>query len=99
MKPAELFVWYRAAPADVPRVSAEAMALLARVEAACGVRGRLLRRSDERCTWMEHYRIGTGEAAFQAALQQALGEWQGGLPERHSEYFEAVPPDPAGPSP
>jgi hypothetical protein len=87
----ELFVWYRSAPAEVPRVAAAARALLIRIESACGVRGRLLRRSDERCTWMEHYRIESGEEAFQAALAAAVAEWQGGLPERHSEFFETLP--------
>lgn len=51
---ASLYVYYKTATPDVA-VTARVAAMQAEIASACGVRGRLMRRRDDPCTWMEIY--------------------------------------------
>ena len=83
------YVWYRlAGDACVARAAVTAMML--DVAVACGVAGRLMRRSDDPSTWMEVYETVDDPAGFERALARAL-ERHGALAYadggRHVERF------------
>ena len=67
------FVYYRAAPEQGPGIPALVGDMQARLEAATGVRGRLLRKSDASGTWMEIYEGVMDGAAFESDLQREAG--------------------------
>jgi len=90
---ASLYVYYKTAAdaAVAPRVRA----MQAELAASTGVRGRLMRRRDDPCTWMEIYEgIGTFDS-FEPLLAAAVA--QHGLDDlvragerRHAERFVAA---------
>jgi hypothetical protein len=87
---ASLYVYYKTAPdaAVAPRVHGMQSELARR----SGVQGRLMRRRDDACTWMEIYE-GIGDLeAFEATLAEAVARH--GLEDlprpgerRHAERF------------
>ena len=87
----ELFVWYHCDAGDRERVLALAGQVLATVAARCGVQGRLLARTDQRHTWMEHYAPPEGqEEALRQALQHAVAALAQPFPQRHTEAFSCL---------
>lgn len=105
----ELFVYYRAEPAQAPALSGAVQAAQAGLRADWpGLEARLLRRpepaADGRETWMEAYRRPPGgvDASLEAAIEARLGAVLAALPgrppgPRHAERFD--PAGPAGPGP
>lgn len=78
------YVYYKVDAARREALRDEVQLLFARVHAACGVRGRWMRRRDEESTFMEVYEGVTDDAAFELLLAResaALGL------ERHVERF------------
>ena len=89
--PTHYYVWYLV---DVDRAAALAAvgALLAAVEDATGIAGRVLARRDEPGTWMEIYENVADTAAFERTLaalvkEHAIGKLAGA---RHVERFAAL---------
>lgn len=71
------YVYYKLSPAQLQSWLPRTERLFGAVQAACGVRGRLVRRTDEPAgiiTLMEVYEDIADPAAFGAALDRALDE-------------------------
>jgi hypothetical protein len=86
----DIYIYYKVDAAHRDIAQERARALLAAVAAQAGVAGALDQRADDPLTWLETYRAVPDEAAFHAALSQALGA--SGLldclaGERHLERF------------
>ena len=89
--PTHYYVWYTVA-ADRAAALAAVSALLAAVEDATGVAGRVLARREDPSTWMEIYENVTDTAAFDRALG-ALARRHGVdriAAARHVERFAAL---------
>ncbi|MGH8686809.1 MAG: DUF4936 family protein [Burkholderiales bacterium] len=78
------YVYYRVDAARLPTLRAQISKLFAAVEAATGVRGRWMRRSDEPTTCMEVYEDVRDAKAFEALLEREAAPL--GL-DRHVERF------------
>ena len=81
------YVYYRVESARVASLREEVRRMFDAIEAACGVRGRWMRRRDEAATYMEVYEDVGDERAFEALLERAAAPL--GL-ERHVERFECA---------
>ncbi|MFV0664158.1 DUF4936 family protein [Denitromonas sp.] len=86
----DLYVYYRVLPARQGEARDAARLMLAAVERASGIAGRLQQRADDALTWMEIYPSIDDVASFSAALDAALQA--AGLHacidgERHTERF------------
>jgi len=96
--PAHVYVYYRVA-ADNAAAREAIAALLAAVESATGVAGRLLARRDDPAMWMEIYEPVADPAAFLRRLaglarrHRLAAITTGG--HRHAECFAPLPPIPA----
>lgn len=86
----DCYVYYRLPPdADARRLEAAARTLVAAVEAATGVAGRLQQRLEPPATWMEIYEQVPRPEEFSRLLAE-LARWHG-LPEpRQMEWFTDV---------
>lgn len=86
-----LYIYYRVAEDDADAHAARVRAMLDEVAKTTGVRGKLLRRADDRETWMEIYEDLADAPAFEAALSAAVEhhEVRSKSP-RMVERFEAV---------
>jgi hypothetical protein len=62
------FIYYKADPAQAKALGQSVATLFSKVEKACGVRGRWMRRSDDVTTYMEVYEGVTDTQAFEALL-------------------------------
>jgi hypothetical protein len=93
--PAHVYVYYRVA-ADHAAAREAVAALLAAVEAATGVAGRLLARRDDPATWMEIYEPVADPAAFLHRLAELARHHRvaaiAGDGHRHAECFAPLPP-------
>ncbi len=67
------YVYYRVVIAETARVRAVLEAVQAALGEDTGVRGRLLRCSDDPSTWMEIYEGVADPPRFKAALERLLG--------------------------
>jgi hypothetical protein len=98
--PARVYVYYRVV-ADSMGARDAVAALLAAVEAATGVAGRLVARCDDPATWMEIYEPVADAAAFTRQLAElARGQRCAAITvdgRRHAECFAPLPPLPAAP--
>lgn len=84
---ADCYVYYTLpADADPRRREAAARTLIAAVEAATGVAGRLQQRADQPLTWMEVYEQVSDRSAFTRLLGE-LARWHGMPEPRHIEWF------------
>jgi hypothetical protein len=88
-------VYYRVADPGSASARACAAAIIEDVRAATGVRGRLLRRSEDPGTWMEIYEDVPDPAEFERALTCAaeargLGGHLADASRRVVERFEAL---------
>jgi hypothetical protein len=87
------YIYYRTA-ADGARVRAAVAAMQAALAEATGVAGRLLRRVDDRTTWMEVYEDVADPDGFEQELAACVERFgvrallQAGA-ERHTERFTA----------
>lgn len=87
---ASLYVYYKTAPGT--EVAARVAAMQADIAARCGVQGRLMRRRDDPCTWMEIYETLDAFDDFEPILAEAVAKH--GLEDlvragerRHAERF------------
>ena len=90
--PTHFYVWYTVA-ADRAAALAAVSGLLAAVEDATGIAGRVLARRDDPATWMEIYENVGDAAAFERTLatlvrRHDVARVSGGL--RHVERFAAL---------
>jgi len=96
--PARVYVYYRVA-VDSAAARQAVAALLAAVETATGVAGRLCARCDDPATWMETYEPVADPASFVPRLDEIARQHRvaalatDGL--RHAECFAPLPPLPA----
>lgn len=89
--PTHFYVWYTVA-ADRAAALAAVSGLLAAVEDATGIAGRVLARRDDPATWMEIYENVAETATFERTLaalakQHGIGKVSGA---RHIERFAAL---------
>ena len=87
------FIYYRIAPGQEALARERATRLQTRLAEAAGVRSRLLTKCGEPNLWMEIYEAVVDAAAFERALDTAVGELRicEGLADgsrRHMECFE-----------
>jgi hypothetical protein len=66
------FVYYKVDLAKSEWAIAAIHAALADIERACGIRGRLMRRTDEPSTWMEVYDNVEDPASLDRAIEAAV---------------------------
>jgi len=66
------YIYYRVPPANAAKLQTAVGQVLAEVLQSTGVAGRLMRRRDDRETWMEVYEDVADGAAFEHALANAL---------------------------
>lgn len=64
------YVYYKVDPARLGEIRGAVAELFAVIERTCGVRGRWMRRRDDRATYMEVYEGVTDEKAFEAMLER-----------------------------
>ena len=91
---AHVYVYYRVG-ADSAAARTAVAALLAAVEAATGVAGRLLARCDDGATWMEVYEPVADAAAFALLLDDLARHHPVtsiAIDQRHTECFAVLPP-------
>ena len=86
------YVWY-AVTSDRSDAARAVAALIAAVEDATGIAGRVLARRDDASTWMEIYENVGDAAAFERALdalarRHDVARFSGGV--RHVERFAAL---------
>jgi len=81
------YVYYRVEPDKLPALRERIEQILSTVERATGVRGRWMRRRDERSTYMEVYEDVADERAFEALLERESAPL--GL-DRHVERFQCA---------
>lgn len=89
--PTHFYVWYTVGP-DRSAALAAVGGLLAAVEDATGIAGRVLARRDDPATWMEIYENVGDTAGFERTLaalakQHGIGKVTGA---RHIERFAAL---------
>lgn len=90
------YVYYRLPARDMPLMAQAARAMIDRVSAATGVRGRLLRKCDDASdsvTLMEVYEPVADAARFEAALAAAVSASElapGQVAARRTERFEDI---------
>lgn len=68
------YVYYRVLTAETARARAVVEAVQAVLGEDTGIRGRLLRRSDDPSTWMEIYEDVADPPRFEAALERLLAQ-------------------------
>lgn len=86
----DCYVYYTLPPgADIRRLEASARTLLAAVQSATGVAGRLQRRIGAQETWMEVYEQVSDTEGFSRLLGE-LANWHNLPQPRHLEWFEDV---------
>jgi len=78
------YVYYRVEAGRLASLQDEVRRMFEAIEAATGVRGRWMRRSDEPATYMEVYEDVGDERVFEALLERVAAPL--GL-ERHLERF------------
>ena len=64
------YVYYKVEPARAEALRADVQSLFERVERACGVRGRWMRRRDDPATFMEVYEDVQDAEAFESLLER-----------------------------
>ncbi|HYD56298.1 MAG TPA: DUF4936 family protein [Burkholderiales bacterium] len=64
------YVYYKVEPARAEALRADVQSLFERVERACGVRGRWMRRRDDPETFMEVYEDVQDAEAFESLLER-----------------------------
>jgi hypothetical protein len=87
------YVWYRVVRDD-RETEAVVRGMLARLACRTGVRGRLLKKRDEPCLWMEVHGPVANPEGYESALCQVLDEFDVEMfvdGSRHSECFLEAP--------
>ena len=64
------YVYYKVEPGRAEALRADVQSLFERVEKACGVRGRWMRRRDDPATFMEVYENVQDAEAFESLLER-----------------------------
>lgn len=85
-----LYIYYRI-DGNFPSFAHAARQIMAQIESATQIKGRLLQRHDDAHTWMEIYEPVPDPAALAALLATAVAAapcWQGIA--RHAEYFTEI---------
>jgi hypothetical protein len=90
------FIYYRIAPSHSAELADTANTIFKEIHAATGIGGRMMRRDDSSGTWMEIYEHVADQAAFEAALAQAVArsgfdKLLAGDTKRHVERFIVEP--------
>jgi len=68
------FIYYKVDLAQAAEAAASVNAALADIERTAGIRGRLMRRTDEPSTWMEVYDSVSSPETLERAIEAAVKE-------------------------
>jgi hypothetical protein len=68
------YIYYRVRPEETERARALVATVQLSLQADTGIRGRLLRRGDDACTWMEIYESVADAVRFEAALDGLIAQ-------------------------
>ena len=90
--PVSYYIYYRVRPEDMQHARAAVTTIQLSLRAETGIQGRLLRRGDDECTWMEIYEAVADTGRFEAILGGLVEEYGLGTclqadSRRHIERF------------
>jgi len=73
--PTSYYVYYRVLPEETDRARALVASVQLSLQADTGIKGRLLRRGDDACTWMEIYESVADADRFEAVLDGLVAQY------------------------